>query len=511
MPIHFTFSPSLVAIYLNQNQIDFLKNNLIRSELINVFFEKIQLLFRGMPCCINYFEQDFLSTYDFLKPISATDERSFLYEILQILPESTSGDPDIDEVFFAYIPGIYPFLDSKLTKELQSRHIKYLSQYSYSENLPLGIVPYFLSREFLLEVPGNHAGSVHDFLLKNINHFDTEIFYVPPDLRQYRLNFSLSDHRSIQFSERMYETKKDMEYSEVSSFLLDKPDMFRLGPSYIELEIIRACENSCTFCPRSFLPKDKDGGMLDTHLIKKIIAELTSSFGLETTFCLGGLGEPLLHPSLPDILIELLNYKQLQEIIIETSLYPDINKLLEYLKTLDDGQKSKISFIINLTTIDPKKYQDIYNSQIPLDSILEKIHTLTQILPNVHLQFLKIQEVEEELDKYFDLFEHKQGFNIILQKYNSYAGLMPEKRVTNLTPIKREFCWHLARDIYINANGDVSICKQHHITQIGNLHATDLKTIWNSGQESFRNSIRGEHEKINAPCLQCDEWYTFNA
>ena len=62
-----------------------------------------------------------------------------------------------------------------LTRELESRHTRYLAQYSYSENLPKGIVPYFLSREFVNSIPDNVPTTAHDYLIKNLNNYDTEI------------------------------------------------------------------------------------------------------------------------------------------------------------------------------------------------------------------------------------------------------------------------------------------------------------------------------------------------
>lgn len=105
----------------------------------------------------------------------------------------------------------------------------------------------------------------------------------------------------------------------------------------------------------------------------------------------------------------------------------------------------------------------------------------------------------------------KQGYGIILQKYNRYAGLMPEKRVTDLTPIQREFCWHLNRDLYVNSDGTVSVCKQTPGRELGNLHKESLMQIWQKGLSSFADSLNGKHETTGAPCLNCDEWYTFNA
>ena len=72
---------------------------------------------------------------------------------------------------------------------------------------------------------------------------------------------------------------------------------------------------------------------------------------------------------------------------------------------------------------------------------------------------LKIEENEDELDNIFKLTDDMK-VEFLLQKYNSYNKTLPEKRVSDMTPLERSFCWHLRRDMFIRANGDVSFCNR---------------------------------------------------
>lgn len=181
------------------------------------------------------------------------------------------------------------------------------------------------------------------------------------------------------------------------------------------------------------------------------------------------------------------------------------------MNALDSSFRQKITWIVNLTTRNQEKYNSLYGKK-DLNRVLSNLEQLGKIFPKnrIYLQFLKIQEVEDEVEVWVDETE-KQGYGVILQKYNRYAGLMPEKRVTDLTPIQREFCWHLNRDLYVNSDGTVSVCKQAPGKVFGNLHKETLMQIWQKGLPSFANSLNGKHETTGAPCLNCDEWYTFNA
>lgn len=473
-------------------------------------------------------------------------EKMFLAKVKEHLPPSQYKDEYWDEVCFLYYEGIAPLVDSHILKNIWERHKKYLSQYSYSENLPPGVVPRILTREFLETIPPGLGTDIHSFFLKNINQYDVEIYFHPPDLRQYR--FSLypnsardyhlvsalvyqfrtnpnqdprleesSEEDSVESSRKDSPRKKDWKYEELLPFLLKNSDKMRLSPSWIELEVYKGCELKCTFCPRQYLDLKDDNTPMSLDLIEKLVNE-RNGMGGEVTYCLGGLGEPLLHPEIPQVLSILAQTNDLVEILVETALYIPESKLNEIFEKLDEGTRSKINFIVNLTTNQEKKYSEIYapSTQAKLPEIKSNIQALRKIFSDtqISVQILKIQEVEEEVDAYFDHWE-KEGLNIVFQKYNSYAGLMPEKRVSDLTPLKREFCWHLGRDLYINANGEVSICKQVPNPQsdriLGNLNHTHLADIWNGNLASFQNSLNGLHSDIPAPCLNCDEWYSFNA
>ncbi|MCX7999562.1 MAG: spiro-SPASM protein, partial [Leptospiraceae bacterium] len=394
--------------------------------------------------------------------ISTQNEVEFLLKILEYLPPSQSEDKDIDEVYFAYFEGICPIFDSELTLELKERHRKYLSQYSYSENLPIGTVPFFISREFLQTLPKDWKGKVHDYLLKNINQYDTEIFFYPPDLRQLRLSFNLDSLYSLRLIQDIFSYDPTIRYEQVLDFLKKHPSSFRPFPSYIEIEIYRGCEYSCNFCPRTFVNLQNDFHEMKLITLERLLEELEISFGNELTLCFGGLGEPLLHKEIFYLLNFALNKEIVRELILETALYKNINELENFIQGLHDEKRKKLTVIVNLPSIQEKTYLQITGqTQTTVNQILDNLQKLKNILPkeNLHVQILKIEELEEELESYVNYFD-KENISVIIQKYNSYAQQMKERRIADFTPIQREFCWHLFRDLYISFDGTVELCKQ---------------------------------------------------
>lgn len=507
------YNPSYVCLYFDSDAINFYQNNSnfnnYKDKYINSFLTKVNTIFPDI-----HFLSNFPLPLPNFKIIKENSEINFFNHVLPLLPESKSDNEDWDEVCILYFSGIAPLLDINLTESIWNQHKKFLSQYSYSENLPDGIIPRIITREFLKTIPQGNKQEIHDFFLKNINQYDVEIFFEHPDLRQYRLNLIPKDVRSHHLISNIFDTNPNFQYKDLLPFIQNHSNLFRSFPSWIELELYRGCELKCTFCPRQFIDTSKDGSFLNLTSIIKIQKDLEETRSAYT-ICLGGMGEPFLHPDISNVIKKLLSGESIKELVIETALYVDWNIIQNSFKDLTENEISKLTFIVNLTTSKESRYNQLYGKNL-FNHVHSNLENLIQNFPinNIHVQILKILEVEDEVDEYFTKFEKKK-INIIFQKYNRYNQLMPEKRVSDLTPLKKEFCWHLARDLYINSDGSVSLCKQVSNSKshkpIGNINESNLMDVWINAQESFRQSLIGQHGNTGAPCLECDEWYTFNA
>jgi spiro-SPASM protein len=511
------YSPALAAVYLDADSQEFLIKNL-KINLWKQFFHKIQHPFPNLPIHLLVSEELNLKIEPLLVEFASitlhagtTTEEGFLKSIAEALPESKFNDPDWDEVCFLYFKGISPLADQSLMKTAWDRHKKFFSQYSYSENLPEGIIPYILTREFLATLPDKLPNDVHAFFLKNINQYDVDIFYIPPDLRQYRFDFRLNDVRNATLIESLLEKDSNISYDQILPAIKARPNIFRLSPSYIEWEIYKGCELECSFCPRQFIDKSNEPTIFTFENVKSSIDKMDHSFSTPYTICLGGNGEPLLHPNINEIIHEILKESKLKELIIETALYKNVDSFLTFLTSLDESLRQKLTIIVNFSTLKPDTYSRLYGKNLH-STILTDIGRLKLVLPpsSLHVQMIKMIEVGDEVEAYFTFFE-QMGINVILQKYNRFAGKLPEKRVSDLTPIHRDFCWHLNRDLVIDVSGNVSICKQNTTEILGNVLTEDLLLIWEKGQKHFAATLLGNHGEIPAPCLNCDEWYTFNA
>ena len=98
---------------------------------------------------------------------------------------------------------------------------------------------------------------------------------------------------------------------------------------------------------------------------------------------------------------------------------------------------------------------------------------------------------------------------MIIQKYDHFCGFLPDKRVTDLSPLKRLPCWHIKRDVNILINGDIYICREDLKRQypLGNALEGNLQAAWQKGARYYHSHLKGELPDI---CRNCDEYYTYN-
>ena len=119
-----------------------------------------------------------------------------------------------------------------------------------------------------------------------------------------------------------------------------------------------------------------------------------------------------------------------------------------------------------------------------------------------------MKETEEDLEDFFRHWQAKTD-NVIIQKYDHFSGRLPERKVTDLSPLKRLACWHMKRDFHILLNGDVPLCREDISSEhlLGNIFKDPIAGIWNNGEAYYRDHLQGDYPEI---CKKCDEYYTYN-
>jgi spiro-SPASM protein len=119
-----------------------------------------------------------------------------------------------------------------------------------------------------------------------------------------------------------------------------------------------------------------------------------------------------------------------------------------------------------------------------------------------------MKDTEEHLETFWRYWKEKTD-HIIVQKYDDYCGVLPPRKVTDLSPVRRFPCWHNKRDLNVLLDGTVPRCREdiHARYSLGNLFHESIDEVWDRGESLHREHVDGSYPDI---CEHCDEYYTFN-
>ena len=414
------------------------------------------------------------------------------------------------------LKGDSPFFDIDILNEMLEIHLKYLAEFTFSENLPEGFACEIFSRELINQTPDTDEKtlSLSQVVKANINKFDVELFYKDPDIRSKRITFRLNNSRDKKIMENIYNINRSIpSYTDVKNIIDSNPETLFIGPSYIEVELTGRCELDCLFCYRNSMASEH--GDMEAKTFSAILEGL-SRFNLPYTLCLSGSGEPFDHPQIYSLMESALKENLLEQLIIETNgIKADSN----FKNFISKPENKKIKVIINNNAIDKESYIRFHKKDA-FDIVYNNITSLAELNSQeerIYIQIMKINETDElskesdvksYLDKYYNFWE-KQKLPIILQKQNIYFGKIPDRRYSDLSPARRTGCWHLQRDLYILSDGRAAFCKQYieGAHNYGSINDSKLEDIWNRQRDSFLKDYRGD---VTSDCQNCDEWYTFN-
>jgi spiro-SPASM protein len=297
------------------------------------------------------------------------------------------------------------------------------------------------------------------------------------------------------------------QYAQLKSLIEQHCEILYCGPSYLEIELTGRADITTLYSYRHAIREPR--GDMDSALFSRLIAEMRG-FGLPYSVCLGGAGDPLLHPSFTKCLDEVLADKLVQTVFIETDGAAMDDSFVMYLRGKNDP---RVKIIVDMSGFDDQTYSKLHGSdrfQKVLKHVLAVRDLFGEKSDRLFVQLMKIRETENLIDQYYDFWE-AQKVQIILQKHNSYLGAIEDRRYYDLTPLDRVPCWHLQRDLFILADGRVGFCKQDINGDCSSWSAAvaKLSDIWESRRQIFISDYKGKRS-ARPDCSKCDEWYTFN-
>ena len=447
-----------------------------------------------------------------------------------LLAELAKVSTDYDLIYFAWAD--CPLLDPALAGALAERHERFAAEYSYADGWPYGFAPELLAPAtagILAKIAERDDGPVEREALfyviqKDINTFDIETEISPVDLRPYRLSLTADSKRNLFLLSRFMEAGLGSA-AEAEKLVSEKPELLRGLPAFFNIQITGACPQACSLCPwpiyggdvtsrKDFMSKAAFAGLLD-----KI-----ADFAGDAVIGISLWGEPSLHPDRVELINEVLSRPALS-LVIETS---GIGWKEDELKTLAlatsgavprKNHMAPLSWIVSLDAHDAERYKQVRGSGFSEARSCAK--NLLSLFPNAaYVQAVRVKDFEDDIEHFYRFWkeEHKAAGlkgddNIIIQKYDDFAGALPKLQATDLSPVKRRPCWHIQRDMNILLDGRVPCCKEdlnalkESGDNLGNVFSEDLVRIWERGAALFEEHCKKEYKGI---CACCDEYYTYN-
>jgi spiro-SPASM protein len=190
-----------------------------------------------------------------------------------------------------------------------------------------------------------------------------------------------------------------------------------------------------------------------------------------------------------------------------------------------EGGMPPLSWIVSLDAFSQERYLQVRGSGFA--EALAFARRLRSLFPeDTWVQAVRVQGAEDDIEQFYRSWKEGAPKNggVIIQKYDDFCGVLPKRQSSDLSPVRRQSCWHIMRDFPVLIDGSVPACredlsvfkllvfkppvlKEGRAGILGNALSDSLETIWERGEDLYL-----KHTQKNYPgiCAECDEYYTYN-
>lgn len=439
-----------------------------------------------------------------------------------------------------------PFLDSALTKEVLDTHTTYLAEYTFADGFPEGFAPEVIAagtlkilsailkeREVELGKDAVSPESIFSVIKTDINSFEIESVIAPKDFRMLRLDFSCGTKQNTlackHLFEKAIEQKTDFCALSLTELAEKTASVQQTVPAYYGVQICTDYKTNALYNPAVRLEKGQhEKKVMDVQQFKSLVKHI-ADFSETAVVGLSAWGDPLLIENLSEYIKAVLAYPGLNVLIETDGLFlnqeqiANIERVVRESAVLPRLHKTlaPVTWIVQLDAFTPKMYAlmhqcnsieeatSLFNEAVKNVSYLEE-----HFAGGVYPQMVRMNANEEELEPFFRFWHAKDSptkGRVIIQKYDSFCGILPDEKPADLAPLTRIPCWHIKRDMTILQDGTVPLCKEYMFEHsIGNVFEEGVETVWKKTNKIVEEHIIGARENnFKNKCKDCDEYYTF--
>ncbi len=317
---------------------------------------------------------------------------------------------------------------------------------------------------------------------------------------RFLMDSSRQIKRISQFTEPLNGTLFSTQASGIAQRLKSYESIDEL-PRELVIELTSQRHSKPIFNPITYHPVQRSE--LSLTQVDKIVAQLAGQDDLRIT--LAGLGDPLLHSALADV---LARFSSVASLSIETDLLEVDDSAIELLL------RSKIDVIsIHMPAITAPTYQKMMGVD-RLKDVLENLRRLMLARQKLGLStpiivptFVKTKINLDEMEQWYDTWLGAVQSAVITGP-STYAGQIPDCAVAEMSPPNRIPCRRINSRMMILSDGRMVHCEQDILgnSSIGTIESISLQEAWGHGIKSLRSS---HQTGISLPviCQGCKEWY----
>lgn len=437
-----------------------------------------------------------------------------------------------DAVVFAWAD--QPFIDFGITASILHDHFEYKGEYTFADGYPDGLCPevidsgtaailYQLSEGIQAEFGKKSVErtSIFDLIKTDINSFDVETVIAEKDYRLFRMNFNCGTKAGAASCKALFDSGiEGKTIDEISDIACSCVSVLKTLPAYYSIQITDKIN-----VPGLYRPDDKEiesvagKRFMSLENFKAIIKKI-SDFSETAVVSLSAWGEPSCHPDFIEMIRAVLAEDGLTA-LVETDGISVTEEMCSMLKKVyndsdvhcdGDISDGKLIWIVNLDAFTAQKYKQVHYGADYFEKAVAAVKMLKNYFPDsTYPQFTRMNENEDELESFWRYWSDKTMFNnnkLIVQKYDSLCGLLPYRKPADLSPLERNPCWHIRRDMTVLVDGSVCFCRcRLRRDIIGNVFSESLEEIWKRLTDEVQNHMNKNYSEL---CGKCDEYYTFN-
>ncbi len=420
-----------------------------------------------------------------------------------------------EDVF--YFHADCPMLDAATARRMHENHRKYFADYTYADGYPRGLAPEIMRSDLPERLSavcrrgkkGENAlkarvgrETVFDLVKQDINSFDIETELAERDQRLLRISLTTDTRRNRLLISRLME-EGCVDTGSVTRTLEEKPWIQRTLPAFFPIQITEQCPQKCSYCPYPGFGGDilQKNGFMPVDKFASIAGKIADFCG-DAVIDISLWGEPALHPDIAAVAEAALTVPGI-ELVIETA---GVGWKEGVLSRIASGFPKKPSWIVSLDARSADMYGRLRGNGFA--EAEKTARDLVAAFPDVYVQAVRMKENEEDLEGFFSSWKERTD-KVIVQKYDHFCGVLPDRTVSDLSPLQRFPCWHLRRDMPVLLDGTVPLCREDlgGKRALGNVFIHGLQEIWREGESLDRQHIERRYPE---PCIHCDEWYTYN-